>query len=498
VFRLSRAVRKVKRSIVSWAFYIAISAGYYPEEMKSSLRLIYSLIVFIIGIVLLSVLTVLFFYENRQAEVSLNLVNHSNVVRYSLERAFSALKDAESAHRGYLLTNDSSFLHSYPSEHTFTDHFYFIDSLVAGDKVQAENVKILKKLFEERLQRLETVSEAVHYAPGKTVVAYRILKADDNVMDTVRQLVNHMLKIESTRLEQRQAYAKRHSILPTVIGIAVSIFSIITFILAFYFTNAELKKSNALNNELENKNLQLEKYTKELSSFTHITSHDMQEPLRKVEFFISMIEEHDKHNLSAEGRKYFDKIRQSIGRMRQLFVSILDFSLANEVKAHIETVDLNDVLNETLHMLKVYIRDTQAVIEREELPKVKGIRYQLNQLFEHLITNALKYRNPNVTPEISISSGIVEGKATGLRELKKDVLYYKISFHDNGVGFDQKYADKIFEMFQRLHVKNNPYGVGMGLPICRKIAHNHQGTLVAHSVVNRGSEFSLYLPVGDV
>jgi light-regulated signal transduction histidine kinase (bacteriophytochrome) len=300
----------------------------------------------------------------------------------------------------------------------------------------------------------------------------------------------------------------------------------IVFILAFYFIDQELKRSqeylnetqtlnskigdinkeleeanqhlHELNAELEENNFQLEKYARELSSFTHITSHDMQEPLRKIEFYISIVEDREKEKLSEEGKKYLAKINKSVARMRKLFLSMLDFSLTNTVENSVADVDLNDVLQQTLVSLKVYINDTNTLVESVRLPLVKGIRYQLIQLFENVISNAIKFRQPDAPAEIQISYEIYQTGRQPVRGLKKDRTYHKIDFKDNGIGFEPEYAEKVFEIFQRLLPKTDTHGVGIGLAICRKIAENHGGALVAESRLNEGAIFSLYIPVTPV
>lgn len=464
---------------------------------SSSLRIIYSLIVFILGIVLLSVLTVLFIYENWQTKSTFDKVNQTNIVRYSLEETFSILKDAESAYRGYLLTNDSLYLADYPVTRSFDKHFKYLDSLVKKDQEQTENVKRLEVLFNQRMASLYDVlkkSEDPAYKNSKTF--YNDLQAGSLQMERTRQLLDQMQEKQLRLLRLRQEYADRHSVLPTIIGIAVSIFSILIFIVAFYFTNIELRKSVHLNKELESKNLQLEKYAWELSSFTHITSHDMQEPLRKIELFISMIDEREKEQLSPNALKYFGKIKEAVNRMRQLFLSILNFSLTDQLGNNAEDVDLNSVLDETLDTLKVHVKESNATVTCDTLPLVKGVRYQLVQLFENLLSNALKYNRGDVVPEINIRCEVIDGTLLEIRDLKKDKQYHVIHFEDNGIGFDPVYGDKIFEIFQRLHTKNqHGQGVGIGLSICRKIAQNHNGTLTAKGEIDKGASFSLYLPV---
>jgi signal transduction histidine kinase len=462
--------------------------------MKTSLRIIYSLIVFILGIVLLSVLTVLLIYENRQTSLSFDQVTHTNIVRHALEKVFSNLKDAESAQRGFIITRDSAFLEAFKAIPSLEKSFDDLDSMLENDQVQRANLKQLKNLFYKRKVKLELiVNRSKNHQYHNSPEFLADVQSDHLTMSNVHQLVNQMQSLEEIKLANNQEDARKHSMLPAIIGIGISIFSIIIFILAFYFTNIELKTSNRLNDELERKNLQLEKYTKELSSFTNLTSHDMQEPLRKIEIFISMIEDREKESLSPKALQHFEKIKDSVGRMRHLFFNIMTFSLADQVQNVKEKVDLNIVLSETLDSLRVYIKDTNAVISNDPLPYVQGVKHQLVQLFQNLISNSLKYKKHDSIPEIQITTELIEGRNTVLRELQKDISYYKINFRDNGIGFDQKYVDKIFEIFQR-HVRTDKHGIGIGLSICRKIAQNHSGTITAESQINQGALFSLYIP----
>lgn len=461
--------------------------------MKSSLRIIYSLIVFILGIVLLSALTVLLIYENRQTQLSFSEVSQSSLVKHSLERIRSAMTYAEALQRSYLITQDSSDLQAYYSLPDLTDEINNLDSMVAGDDTQKRSAAALRKLFRNQKSRLDHVLHQKEAGYRNSSDFRMDLESSHHVMLQALQLIDHMQSHEDRNLARRQEDLRRHSILPAIIGIGISIFAIIIFILAFYFTNAELKKSIHLNDELEAKNLQLEKYTQELSSFTNIASHDMQEPLRKIELFISMIEDREKESLSPKAIAHFDKIKDSVGRMRHLFFNVLSFSLADQVRNVKESVDLNQVLDETLESLKVYVKDTNAVVTNDSLPVVVGVRNQLVQLFQNLISNSLKYKRADVIPEISITCHMVEGRDYPGRELSNDHQYYRIDFQDNGTGFEQKYVDRIFDIFQR-HVRNENNGLGIGLSICKKIAQNHDGVITAKTEINKGSIFSFYLP----
>jgi signal transduction histidine kinase len=492
--------------------------------MKSSKRILYSRIIFIAGIVLLTVLSIIFLYETHQESSSSTVAYNKNIVRQSLTKIFLTLKDKESGFRGYALTLDSSYLYTSLSRDSLQAQFDIIDSLISGHDQQLRNLDKLKRLFSKSIQSQDSVADAREIQGYfKSQRFYTDLRRESMRMDTISDLIDNMRNIESQVSEDKALDARKHTVVATMVGVTVSMFSIIVFVIAFYFIDQELKRSqkyidetetlnkkvaeinfeleeanralHKLNAELEVKNFQMEKYASELSSFTHITSHDMQEPLRKIEFFVSVVEERELENLSDEGRKFLEKIRQSVNRMRQLFLSLLDFSLANTIDKDFEEVDLNEILQGTVKSLKVYIKDTHALIDSDRLPTIRGITYQLMQLFENVVSNAIKFRRNDVVPQIKISYEVIYPGSHSVRGLRLDARYHKISFEDNGIGFDPNHAEKIFGIFQRLIGKNESFGVGIGLAISRKIAENHGGILVADSKPNVGSIFTLYIPI---
>jgi signal transduction histidine kinase len=470
-------------------------------------------------------MSVLFLYETYQESSSSAVVENSKTTRLTLEKIFSGLKDREATILHFALTMDSAYWKNRIPASYFYQQLNLIDTLIDDNPIQRQNLDSLKDLFDSSIRHQEAVAFKLQSPGYMKSGAFRLnLKGSSGRMDSIGMIIERMQAFALALAKERSIDAQKHTIIATMMGVTVSIFSIIVFILAFYFIDQELKRSqdyldetqtlntkigeinkeleeanrnlHELNVELEGKNFQLEKFARELSSFTHITSHDMQEPLRKIEFYISIVETREKQNLSEDGKKYLEKIKRSVGRMRQLFLSMLDFSLTNTVDNIIEEVDLNDVLKQTRHSLKVYINDTNTIIESAPLPTVKGIRYQLLQLFENIVSNAIKFRKPDVFPEIQITCEILDTGKHALRGLKNNHQYYKIQFRDNGIGFESQYAEKIFEIFQRLLPRSDAHGVGIGLAICRKIAENHGGTLVATSNPEAGAVFSFYIPAG--
>jgi signal transduction histidine kinase len=490
--------------------------------MKPSKRIKYSRMIFITGVALLAIMSGLFIYETYQEDFSSGIVYNTRATRLALEKLVSGLQSRESSIIRSSLIHDS-IRSAAVVETDLLHQLKIIDSLAADQPLHKQDVAVLRKLFDRNIKHQNAIALRIKdpfYRQSDNFISDVRLSAVE--LDSLAKHINRMQVVESSLLREHTLGVQKHTIIATMMGVTVSIFSIIIFILAFYFIDQELKRSQeylnetqtlngkigeinkeleeanrnllALNSELEGKNFQLEKYARELSSFTHITSHDMQEPLRKIEFYISIVEDREAERLTDEGKKYLEKIRRSVERMRQLFLSMLDFSLTNNVDNNIEDVDLNEVLQQTFNSLKVYIKDTNTTIECTTLPTVKGIRYQLQQLFENIISNAIKFRDQNSAPEIQITHTLTDTRKQSLRGLKKDHKYHKIDFSDNGIGFEPQYAEKVFEIFQRLLPKSDSHGVGIGLAICRKIAENHGGILVAKSDLNKGAVFSLYIP----
>jgi signal transduction histidine kinase/CHASE3 domain sensor protein len=249
------------------------------------------------------------------------------------------------------------------------------------------------------------------------------------------------------------------------------------------------------NKQIEERNKELEQNNKELSGFNYIASHDLQEPLRKIQTLISIIEEKEKANLTENGQAYFERIVTSVERMRTLIDDLLQYSGTNRKDNTFEVVDLNEIVNNTKLELSQAIEDKNAIITSEQLPTVKAIPFQIQQLFNNLISNAIKYSIPNSIPEISIAYSKIIAKNEPDLISKSRKEYYKIEFKDNGLGFEQKNAEKIFLLFNRLYNKNEYPGTGVGLAICKKIIENHNGFINAKSKPNKGATFTIYLPI---
>ena len=239
--------------------------------------------------------------------------------------------------------------------------------------------------------------------------------------------------------------------------------------------------------------IELARSNQELEQFAYIASHDLQEPLRKIQAFGDRLRQRSYESLAEQGRDYIDRMLYSAVRMRRLIDDLLLFSRITTKPQTAARIDLDQILEGVLDDLEVGIEKAGAVVEVEPLPLLEADPSQMRQLFQNLIGNALKFVTPNSSPRIRIfaereSNPPTEGGSDPTAE------WWRISFQDNGIGFDEKYTDRIFQVFQRLHGRHEYEGTGVGLAICRKIVERHGGVITARSRPGEGATFIVTLP----
>jgi two-component system CheB/CheR fusion protein len=264
----------------------------------------------------------------------------------------------------------------------------------------------------------------------------------------------------------------------------------------------------ALSRELENKvaertlslkesNTALKQSNDSLEQFATIASHDLQEPLRKIQTFAALLHQRHRETIGSEAGQLIDKMSVSAEWMSGLIHSVLNFSKVLDASVF-ERLDLNAILQNVISDFDLQIEQKKATITHDQLPVIRAVPLQINQLFYNLLGNALKFSRPGVPPVIHISCRVLAaGEAPGHLALNAGMPYCDITFQDNGIGIDEKFINQIFMIFQRLNAREHFEGTGIGLALCKKIALGHQGEIYVTSVEGKGSQFHVLLPFGQ-
>ncbi len=238
----------------------------------------------------------------------------------------------------------------------------------------------------------------------------------------------------------------------------------------------------------------LERRNRELQEFAYVASHDLQEPLRKIQAFSDRLVKKCGDQVSEDGQLYIGRIQDAAGRMHELINDLLTYSRVTSRTEPFEPIDLNKVIEEVLSDLEIRIAETEATVEVAEMPDIEASAVQMRQLFQNLISNALKFRRDGVPSRVEITAELIASDGEG-PVARADAEACRISIADNGIGFDAKYAEQIFGIFQRLHGRGTYEGTGIGLATCRKIVERHYGAIEARGVEDEGATFILTLPL---
>ena len=467
-------------------------------------------IIFTIAIIVLLSLSVFSYLRINNLVKASALVNHTTNVKLELENIFSTVADMESGHRGYILAKDIGFLTHFNSLIYSTQlKLNEIKVLTIDNTEQQENFIQLKILVN---QRIDQMKDAVLQSRSAELTPATWTKGKIT-MDVLRNHIDKMMAQEEILLKKRTESLSYETILTPVFTIVLIFCSLGVLFLSYFVITRELKISNLLrgdlefrkkellevnnsllesNDSLKDSNDSLAKMNKELESFTYISSHDLQEPLRKIQTFISRIIEMEDH-LSENGKNYLNRTQESAFRMQNLIRDLLAYSRLKTEIFPIENWDLKSLVEDVKSDLDEEIDEKNVSIEVLGESEIKIIVSQFRQLLTNLISNSIKFSDKEAI-RITIENKTVKGSEIPEEdEILKDNFYSKITVSDNGVGFEPQFRDRIFEVFQRLHDKKFE-GTGIGLAIVKKIVENHNGFISADGKVSEGATFTIYIP----
>jgi PAS domain S-box-containing protein len=325
---------------------------------------------------------------------------------------------------------------------------------------------------------------------GRSSVDFNLI--DDSVRERIEEEIQEKGSVKNFELVVRTKSGKS---IPVLTSMELITIAGKQYVLSAIIDIVERKKAEE---EIRQSNLELEKMNKELESFSYVASHDLQEPLRKIQTFSARILE--KETLSEAGKDYFKRIQNAANRMQKLIQDLLTFSRVSTGERKLEHVLLADIVEDVVKEYAEKLHERNAKVETQELGNVYVIAFQFRQLMLNLFGNSIKFARPEVPLRITVSSkmekadDIINRYHLPSHRVTPEKIYCHIAVTDNGIGFEPQFNDRIFEVFQRLHGNDKYSGTGIGLSIVKKIVENHNGVITANGELNNGARFDIYIP----
>lgn len=439
-----------------------------------------------------------------------NITNTLNILNL-IEQMKGHLFRAESAQRGYIITTRDIYLIPYnDSVDKLQNLLTTLGETSTEHQIQKERFKLIHKLV---FDKLLDMSQSIEMIKDNQTSAARGLVATDRGSDLslrILELIQEMEIDEHVRFNEHRLSANENHQLLAWILLIVNGVGLILALATFYVTFRYSSRLNSLNAEIEQANAELEekvqmrtdtlkhyaeeleRSNRELEDFAFVASHDLQEPLRKIRAFGDRLSKKFAPELDEQGQDYIQRMHSASERMSRLIEDLLTFSRVTSRQRELEPVDLNQVIEELLENLEIAISARDARIDIDKLPVIDGDTSQLRQMFANLLSNSLKFTAPEKTPHIKITYHLMTPNPEDENEKTA-----RIDVQDNGIGFEEQYKDRIFNLFQRLHGRDEYTGTGIGLAICRKIVERHGGSIEVKSEPGAGTCFSIFLPINQ-
>ncbi|ULQ51875.1 sensor histidine kinase [Flavihumibacter fluvii] len=459
----------------------------------------YSLLYLSIGFVLmLLVLGVFVLLTNKRLNALIaysDQVEHTYQVIEKVEVLGNLAIDAETAVRGYILTKDSSYLEPlYLARRNIPGILDSLRKLMTDNDMQQVRLGMLRNTLILRLKILEDALTLVNAGTYDEVMIERMEKGKEMMnafrseLDVIRKEEQNLLH---TRFIQKETYQKLAPNIFRQLSMLVGVISLVLFIFLGIELFRRLRFQKALQQQLQ----ALKQSNDELTQLAFAASHDLQEPVRKMRIFSDRLFMKQKHSLPAEDLMILGRIDFSARRLQGMLEDISNYMNLIGSEETKRWVVLQDIVAEVIQKNEPAIFTTGATIQIGRLPEFMAYPNQVSLLFQALLDNGLKFSKPGIPPEISIFSEQLKGEQlSNLLETSIHKSYWAIHFNDNGIGFDNAYRDKIFQLFRRLHNAEDFSGKGIGLAICQRVMSNHQGFIIAEGNPGKGASFILYFP----
>ena len=426
-----------------------------------------------------------------------DLMDHSGTVIDNIYQAEVHLRDIDRTERGFIVTHDTMYVRFLNNAiDSINADLKDLEKLTADNSAQVNNLAILKASVAIRISKARETIEYFDTAKSPDLVKYKdsrkLMQECSRKLKEIHTLEN---KLRDERFKGEQTYL---NLTASTLKYLLLIFCIITLIL-FAIMLKELRGRVRYQEELQAKVIDLRRSHGELQEIAYVASHDLQEPLRKIQVFSNMLLYQKNDNIDDESKSKLTRINNSANRMQSLISDLMSLTSLTKIDESKTISDLNVLLKYMVADMGEQISEKQATIEVQPLPIINGYVNQQKLLFRALLDNSLKFTRAGVKPVITVSCEITTGHE--LSDINPNLLnkkFYRIIVSDNGIGFDKQFLNKIFGIFQRLHTQQSEFdGKGIGLAICQRIMANHEGYILAHGELNMGAQFKLFFPVED-
>lgn len=406
----------------------------------------------------------------------------------------------EASAHSYLLTDSrKSYEEFVANKNALNEYFSNLYSHCHNFQVGEKHTHHLKELLTMRIETLEKLilKDTLHKLDNQIRISFleNGKEQTDSILSTLED-IRHQSDLKQNENRLKGIEANQNAMFMLSFFGVVMLF--IVFI-SFSKMRREILTNEKNTAEINQINVELKSMNENLENFAYVASHDLNEPLRKIRTFGDLIksdleqDEFQKETIVS----HLNRMQDASKRMQQLIQDLLSYSRVTRQYELADKIDLNEIVRSVINDLEIPIKELNARISVKELPvNIRADAIQMRQLFQNLISNALKFHKSGSHPEIKIEVTKVDASETSIEELKLNGQnhYWKISVSDNGIGFDQKFAEKIFAVFQRLHGRSTYEGTGIGLSICKKICENHKGAISAVSEEGEGATFFVFLP----
>jgi signal transduction histidine kinase len=398
------------------------------------------------------------------------------------------IKEAETGQRGYLLTNDSNFLKPYLAiRNDIKPGYDSLRRLTSGNNHQQQLLNTAGLLMNKLID---------HFQHSVYLKSHSSLRETKGYMDELGKVFKE-IEQDELDLVKRFSVNEYETSMPRYFS-AIFLFSAVIIFISFVIILKEYRQRVKYQKQLEQKVLEVNAYNVELEQIAFATSHDLQEPLRRIRTFSDRLLWKYRDQLNEDGQMILSRIDFSARRMQGLIEDLMNFTNLVRGGEQLSVVDANKLISSVVEYLKQDIEIKRATIHIGQMPDITGFEKQLFLMFKSLIDNAIKFSKPGIPPVVTIQS--VQTTGEELVHIDKKLgkkQFIRISVQDNGVGFNNEFSQKIFLIFQRLHTGAEYDGKGIGLAIVERVMTNHNGYVLASAQVDKGALFNLYFPVQE-